>query len=310
MVDSKRPSTGEHHAHRTQPRPRRDPRRRLRRHPRLVPGQARLHRRSGMAVRRHAARLPQQRLCQDRDPRRLHGRAPRHDRLARRQPRRRGVPPLLPERRRRRRHARRASFPRRRSPRRRHRPRGNRPPPRLPQGQQQQRHRARLAAELTAVRTMRVTPLPLTRNRRLTESGRVKSFSDAVFAITITLLVLEIHRPALEEPELGRRLLERWPDYAAFAVSFVYVGVVWLNHHALFARIRNVDLGLNWINLSILATTALLPFPTGVIAGAFSEGASGSREAAVVLYAIVGALMSAAWIPVFPYLARHPDLLL
>ena len=157
---------------------------------------------------------------------------------------------------------------------------------------------------------MRAPPLPVTPNRRLTESGRVEAFSDAVFAITITLLVLEIHRPALDEPELGRRLLEQWPDYAAFAVSFVYVGVVWLNHHALFARIRNVDLGLNWINLLILATTALLPFPTGVLAGAFSEGASGSREAAVVLYTIVGALMSAAWIPVFPYLARHPDLLL
>lgn len=53
-----------------------------------------------------------------------------------------------------------------------------------------------------------------------------------------------------------------------------------------------------------------LPFPTGVLAGAFNDGASGSREAAVVLYAIVGALLSAAWIPVFPYLAGRPDLLL
>lgn len=159
-------------------------------------------------------------------------------------------------------------------------------------------------------RALRASPPPVRRAQRLTESGRVEAFSDAVFAITITLLVLEIHRPALDQPELGTRLLERWPDYVAFAVTFVYVGVVWLNHHALFARIHNVALGLNWINLLILASTALLPFPTGILAGAFSEGTSGSRETAVVLYAIVGALMSAAWIPVFPYLARHPDLLL
>jgi uncharacterized membrane protein len=141
-------------------------------------------------------------------------------------------------------------------------------------------------------------------------SGRAEAFSDAVFAITITLLVLEIERPPFDEPHLGRHLLDAWPQYVAFAVSFVYVGVLWLNHHALFARIRRVDLRMNWINLFILGTSALLPFSTGVLAGAFSEDApTDNRRAAVVLYAVVAALTSAAWVPVFAHLRRHPELL-
>lgn len=140
------------------------------------------------------------------------------------------------------------------------------------------------------------------------ESNRVEAFSDGVLAIAITLLVLDLHT-ADKVGSVGHGILTQWPTYLAYVASFLYIGVVWVNHHSLFNRIAGVDAGLLWANLALLLAASVLPFPTAQLAFAMGHGTHADKLSALTLYATISSGMGLTWLIIFQYLTRHPELL-
>jgi len=136
--------------------------------------------------------------------------------------------------------------------------------------------------------------------------GRVEAFSDAVFAFAITLLVVTISQPD-DYRHLLHDLSSRWPSLAAYAVTFAIIGIMWLNHHSVFAHFAKVDRGLVFFNLALLMTVAFLPYPTGVLGEALARG-EGERTAAVV-YGITMTANALAWTGLWLYSSYHRRLL-
>jgi uncharacterized membrane protein len=128
---------------------------------------------------------------------------------------------------------------------------------------------------------------------------RTEAFSDGVFAIAITLLVLEIAVPRAGRHGLAQALADQWPAYLAYAVSFLIIGIIWVNHHAVFSAFERVDRGLLMLNLLLLAWVALIPWPTSLIATYMRDGGSDEQVAALVYagtMAGMGVSFSALWI--------------
>jgi uncharacterized membrane protein len=98
------------------------------------------------------------------------------------------------------------------------------------------------------------------------ETSRIEAFSDGVFAIAITLLILEIKVPHRDQGSLVAGLLHQWPSYVAFLLSFAYIGVMWINHHRMFTHIKRFDDVLLVLNLLLLLGVSVVPFPTAVLA--------------------------------------------
>src|SRR6201992_2175879 len=90
--------------------------------------------------------------------------------------------------------------------------------------------------------------------------GRVEAFSDGVLAVAITLLVLDLHVDTGGSESLAHQLGDKWPSFAAYVVSFFVIGVIWVNHHALFSLIASVDRTLLFYNLLLLMFVTTIPF--------------------------------------------------
>jgi uncharacterized membrane protein len=123
----------------------------------------------------------------------------------------------------------------------------------------------------------------------------LEAFSDGVIAVAITLLVLDIKVPnPADTARLGHALAHMWPTYAAYVTSFITIGIIWINHHAMISRLRQADHVILTLNLLLLLTIGVLPFATSLMANYLRE--SQGQHLAAAVYAGALLLMSIAFI--------------
>jgi TMEM175 potassium channel family protein len=128
--------------------------------------------------------------------------------------------------------------------------------------------------------------------------ARLETFADGVFAIAATLLILSVDgRVGGDGPDLGRELTNAWPSYVAYAVSFVTIGIMWVNHHTLMAQIGHVDRRFLLMTVVFLMAIAFLPFPTRLAA---EHVHGGGAKAAALAYGFtctaIAILFNAIWL--------------
>lgn len=139
---------------------------------------------------------------------------------------------------------------------------------------------------------------------RLLPTGRLEAFSDGVFAIVITLLVLELKVPE-GGGDLWRQLVDEWPAYLSYFVSFAFIGGSWIAHSNMTRFVRAADAALMRLNLLLLLFVSFLPFTTSLMARHLEDA---GERLAVVLFGVNLTLAAALTSIVLRYAARSPDL--
>jgi uncharacterized membrane protein len=133
--------------------------------------------------------------------------------------------------------------------------------------------------------------------------SRAEAFSDGVLAVVITLLVLDLHADS-SKGDLAGQLRHSWPTFVAYVISFFVVGVIWVNHHALFALVERVDRVLLYENLLLLMFVTTMPFTTATLADFLREGGASARWA-VLLYGISNTGMAFSFTALLAHMTRH-----
>ena len=134
------------------------------------------------------------------------------------------------------------------------------------------------------------------------ETARLETFSDGIFAFAATLLVLNVHESS---GSVSHGLVHAWPSYAAYAISFLTIGIIWANHHTVFSQIARVNRTFLMINVVFLMVVAFSPFSTHILAQSMRSGA----EAGGVEYGITFTAMSICYAVLWFYASRHGRLL-
>ena len=129
-------------------------------------------------------------------------------------------------------------------------------------------------------------------------TSRLEAFSDGVFAIAATLLVLELRVPE-DSHDLVHDLVALWPAYAAYLVSFLTIGIIWVNHHTLLEHCMQADRRFLYLNLLLLVTVGIVPFPTALVDRYIL--ADTGATAALVVYGLGALLIAIAFSAVFLY---------
>jgi uncharacterized membrane protein len=134
-------------------------------------------------------------------------------------------------------------------------------------------------------------------------TARLETLSDGIFAIAATLLILEVHRS--KNGSVAHGLVHAWPSYAAYAISFLTIGIIWANHHTVFSQIARVDRAFLMINVVFLMVVAFSPFPTRVLAETLRDGS----RAAAFAYGLTFTMMAVSYGSLWFYAARGGRLL-